>query len=102
MTFYGDPSDPEPSMLAPNVARLDDSTLGSETGVIHETKAADVNALVSAIPIAPGSPASSAGVHPANRPVSGRYRSSGIGFQLDLRVDVDGPRTMRRVSGDYF
>lgn len=36
------------------------------------------------------------------RRVSGRYRSSGAGFQLELRVDVDGTRPLRRVSGDFF
>jgi hypothetical protein len=36
------------------------------------------------------------------RLVRGRYRSAGIGFQLDLRVDVDGVRPMKRVSGDFF
>lgn len=36
------------------------------------------------------------------RSVSGRYRSGGIGFQLELRVDVDGRRPMRKVSGDFY
>ncbi|MGY6025355.1 hypothetical protein [Streptomyces spinosirectus] len=40
------------------------------------------------------------------RPVSGRYRSSGGSFQLELRVDVDNIRTgskvLRRLSGDFF
>jgi hypothetical protein len=36
------------------------------------------------------------------RLVHGRYRSVGIGWQLDLRVDVDGLRPMNRVSGDFF
>jgi hypothetical protein len=36
------------------------------------------------------------------RPVHGRYRSVGIGWQLELRVDVDGVRPMKRVSGDFF
>ena len=36
------------------------------------------------------------------RNVSGRYRSGGFGFQLELRVDVDGVRPLRRVSGDFF
>ena len=35
------------------------------------------------------------------RPVSGRYRSQGD-VQLELRVDVDGIRAMRCVSGDFF
>jgi len=36
------------------------------------------------------------------RPVSGRYRSPASSFQLELRVDVDGRRPMRRVSGDFY
>jgi hypothetical protein len=36
------------------------------------------------------------------RNVRGRYRSSGTGWQLELRVDVDGVRPMRKVSGDFF
>jgi len=36
------------------------------------------------------------------RPVSGRYRSGGMGFQLELRVDVDGRRPVRKVSGDFY
>lgn len=36
------------------------------------------------------------------RTVRGRYRSAGVGFQLELRVDVDGRRPMKRLSGDFF
>lgn len=36
------------------------------------------------------------------RNVSGRYRSSGALWQLELRVDVDGRRPMRRLSGDFY
>jgi len=36
------------------------------------------------------------------RRVSGRYRSAGPGFQLELRVDVDGVRPMVKLSGDFF
>jgi len=36
------------------------------------------------------------------RNVRGRYRSTGSGWQLELRVDVDGIRPMKRVSGDFF
>ncbi|MFZ2528257.1 MAG: hypothetical protein WAX14_11475 [Rhodococcus sp. (in: high G+C Gram-positive bacteria)] len=39
-----------------------------------------------------------------HRNVSGRYRSSvvGGGFQLELRVDVDGRTPLRKLSGDYY
>ncbi|MFY9558758.1 MAG: hypothetical protein WAQ52_00855 [Terriglobales bacterium] len=36
------------------------------------------------------------------RSVSGRYRSGGAGFQLELRVDLDGKRPMVKLSGDFF
>jgi hypothetical protein len=36
------------------------------------------------------------------RPVSGRYRGRGGGFEVELRIDVDGARPMNRVSADYF
>ncbi|GIH92083.1 hypothetical protein ACFFMN_33270 [Planobispora siamensis] len=32
----------------------------------------------------------------------GRYRSGGQGYQLELRVDVDGVRPQNRVSADFF
>jgi hypothetical protein len=36
------------------------------------------------------------------RPVSGRYRGTLSVFQLELRVDVDRTRPMKRISGDFF
>ena len=36
------------------------------------------------------------------RAVRGRYRSTGAAWQLELRVDVDGPHPLGRVSGDFF
>lgn len=33
---------------------------------------------------------------------SGRYRSPAVGFQLELRVDIDGRRPLMKLSGDYF
>lgn len=41
-------------------------------------------------------------VMPLRRLVSGRYRSPRAVWQLELRVDVDGRRPMRKVSGDFF
>lgn len=40
-------------------------------------------------------------VVPRIRSVSGRYRSPAAAYQLELRVDVDGTRPMRRLSGDF-
>src|SRR3954449_12888577 len=36
------------------------------------------------------------------RLVSGRYRGRTGGFELELRVDVDGATAMNKVSGDYL
>ena len=36
------------------------------------------------------------------RKVYGRYRSTGTPFQVELRVDVDGPSPTMKVSADYF
>ena len=36
------------------------------------------------------------------RRVYGRYRSTGTPFQVELRVDVDGPSPTMRISADYF
>ncbi|MGH2750612.1 MAG: hypothetical protein ACRDK3_07030 [Actinomycetota bacterium] len=36
------------------------------------------------------------------RAVRGRYRSPGIGWQLELRIDVDGSKPLKKVSGDFF
>jgi hypothetical protein len=40
-------------------------------------------------------------VSPTMRDISGRYRSGG-GIHVELRVDVDGDRPLRRVSADYY
>jgi hypothetical protein len=36
------------------------------------------------------------------RAASGRYRSPAAGFQLELRVDIDGARPLMKLSGDYY
>lgn len=36
------------------------------------------------------------------RKVYGRYRSAGTPFQVELRVDVDGPSPTMRISADYY
>lgn len=38
----------------------------------------------------------------AKRPVSGRYRGTLGALQLELRVDVDRTRPMKRLSGDFY
>jgi hypothetical protein len=102
----------------PTEIRLDD---GDVDGVIGrdtiESESVDVDAMhadTDAIDDdldlrleAPGLP--SAGPIPSATPLSlrkrnvrGRYRSTGSGWQLELRVDVDGVRPMKQVSGDFF
>jgi hypothetical protein len=39
---------------------------------------------------------------PLRRPVSGRYRGRLGTWELELRVDVDGYRPLKRLSGDYY
>ena len=36
------------------------------------------------------------------RSVSGRYSGAAGRFRVELRIDVDGPRTLKRVSADYY
>jgi hypothetical protein len=62
-----------------------------------ETPIADTvpeNSAVTNIPIIP--------LPIAKRPVSGRYRGTVGGFQLEVRVDVDRTRPMKRLSGDFY
>ena len=40
--------------------------------------------------------------NPPRRLVSGRYKGVSGAFQLELRVDVDGKRPTRRISGDLY
>src|SRR5689334_14344963 len=37
-----------------------------------------------------------------NRNVSGRYRSKGGAFELEIRLDVDGTRPLSTISGDFY
>ena len=68
------------------------ATEEAEPSAVEEEEAAELEA-AAAVPIVPLI---------KKRRVQGRYRSAGTGFQLELRIDVDGVRPMRRVSGDFF
>src|SRR5262249_15133944 len=58
-------------------------------------------AIAASLPEQPALP--SAAVIPIPiRTVSGRYRGTWGSFQLELRVDVDRTRPMKRLSGDFF
>ncbi|MEG4493687.1 hypothetical protein [Microcoleus sp. D3_18_C4] len=54
------------------------------------------------IPSIPPLPIAPTAIPIAKRPVSGRYRGTLGSFQLELRVDVDRTRPMKRLSGDFF
>ncbi|MEG3910064.1 hypothetical protein QT979_19765 [Microcoleus sp. w2-18bC1] len=54
------------------------------------------------IPSIPPLPIAPTAIVIAKRPVSGRYRGTLGSFQLELRVDVDRTRPMKRLSGDFF
>jgi hypothetical protein len=76
--------------------------LAGETG--EPTVAEQVTQAVAPIgplPIAP-IPVPIVPIVPILHNVSGRYRSPRAVWQLVLRVDVDGRRPMRRISGDYY
>lgn len=69
-----------------------------QVGRIVEAPPEEVSALLPAQPIVPAPQPVPVLVR---RKVSGRYRSAG-GVQLELRVDVDARRPLRRVSGDFY
>ncbi|MGK5632035.1 hypothetical protein [Streptomyces sp. URMC 123] len=63
-----------------------------------ETGTAPTGAAVAAADAtAPTGPAAA-----APTPVHGRYRGAGAGFELELRVDIDGSRPLHKLSGDVF
>jgi hypothetical protein len=78
-----------------------DGALTIET--MPEARAAPAEAgEMAALQVAPPAPAPAPPILPIKRRVAGSYRSGGLGFQLEIRVDVDGYRPMRRVSGDFY
>jgi hypothetical protein len=65
------------------------------------TAAEVVEELIAAIPSVPA-PVPSVPLPVLRRAVRGRYAGTAGVWRLELRIDVDGVRPMRRVSGDYF
>jgi hypothetical protein len=104
-----DPTNAAVLDLAPWEAEFDvsvdmaDPTMPSGNGIAHaaivelDEEEAAAELLAPVTPIVPLPP-----IALAKRRVHGRYRSAGSGFQLELRVDVDGVRPTKRVSGDFF
>jgi hypothetical protein len=82
------------------------SALGEPTSLdgVAVPAALDEAEEVQEAPPAPGAgaPAAPPPAGIRKRQVRGRYRGASVGWQLDLRVDVDGPRPTNRVSGDFF
>lgn len=98
---YGAPSAMDPSALA-SAPSQEDSTLTAEDVLRHiNGRASETEALPQQIPIPKPFPFPRPFPLPF-RAASGRYRSQAVGFQLELRVDVDGRRPLRRLSGDYY
>src|SRR5919204_4451110 len=89
---------------------------GAPAAVDEETAAALATALAPTIeePTETGdldvSTLAGLGIHPippipiphVKRRVTGRYRSAGTPFQVELRVDIDGAHPTMRVSADYY
>jgi hypothetical protein len=79
---------------------------GNETGIGEPTQADEGEATTTpeeagALPVPPVVPSKPA-FPIVMRSVSGRYRGTMGMFQLELRVDVDRRRPMKRISGDFY
>ena len=103
-------SDPTSANNIDNSSSLDElsveDAIGSEiaeSGSGDPTQGAEsVAGSSAALPVAPIAPIKPPVVTIAKRPVSGRYRGTLGGFQLELRVDCDRTRPMKRISADFF
>ena len=103
-------SDPTSANNIDNSSSLDElsveDAIGSEiaeSGSGDPTQGAEsVAGSSAALPVAPIAPIKPPVVTIAKRPVSGRYRGTLGGFQIELRVDCDRTRPMKRISADFF
>lgn len=103
-------SDPTSANNIDNSSSLDElsveDAIGSEiaeSGSGDPTQGAEsVAGSSAALPVAPIAPIKPPVITIAKRPVSGRYRGTLGGFQLELRVDCDRTRPMKRISADFF
>jgi hypothetical protein len=109
MSALSDPTIEEPVAFSATQYDVEDELLDAavyvgngrvETEEAMEAEPTAIEEEEAAEPEAP--PAPHVPVARKKRRVRGRYHSGGTGFQLELRVDVDGVRPMRRVSGDFF
>ena len=67
-------------------------TLLADEGAAQETASADPDAARAGQPVA---------AQPT-RLISGRYRGQSGAWRIELRIDVDGVRPLKQVSGDFF
>lgn len=103
-------SDPTSANNIDNSSSLDElsveDAIGSEiaeSGSGDPTQGAEsVAGSSAALPVAPIAPIKPPVITIAKRPVSGRYRGTLGGFQIELRVDCDRTRPMKRISADFF
>ena len=101
------PREPEmPNIAAPSVADpgapaapADGQSTASTVEQVESYLAEQAPEAAGPIPI-PLEPLPTLPLRP--RAASGRYRSPAAGFQMELRVDVDGRRPLMKVSGDYY
>jgi hypothetical protein len=100
-----------PNVAAPHAADPSaaavhtDGQAMSETMEQVESYLAEQAADAAAGTVAPAAPAPAEQLPPIPtifRLASGRYRSPAAGFQLELRVDIDGRRPLMKLSGDYY
>jgi hypothetical protein len=90
----------DPTIPAVTPPQITDHESLDERGIAGDGYASGMEAAVA--PTVGPAPAPPPPIVPIKRLVRGRYHSSGAGYQLELRVDVDGPRPMNRMSGDFF
>lgn len=99
-TLYG-PAQPAESNDLEELMQGVERSRAVETTLV-EPEAEDVVQLRARVARLEAQAVSQADTSPTRTTVSGRYRSAGAATQLELRVDVDGPRPMKRISGDFF
>jgi hypothetical protein len=94
------PSSADPGAPAmPSIGSGADTAEQVESYLVEQAGTADAGPLLFPVPL-PIEPFPT--LPRRTRAASGRYRSPAAGFQMELRVDVDGRRPLMKVSGDYY
>jgi hypothetical protein len=102
-----DPSAPAPGEATANekewtVEEIAAMTTAMENETDADTAGTSASASESASQVAAKTGMAADHATPPKRPLSGLYKGAAGTFQLELRVDVDGKRPTRRVSGDLY